>query len=627
MEIFVVDNNSVDGSSLMVKEKFPEIILVENKKNTGFSFANNQAIRLSKGEYVLLLNPDTLVEEDTFEKIINFMDIKPEAGGLGVKMIDGKGNFLPESKRGLPTPMVAFYKIFGLSKLFPKSKIFGKYHLTYLDKEQIHEIEILSGAFMLLRRIALDKVGLLDETFFMYGEDIDLSYRIIQGGFRNYYFSDTTIIHYKGESTKKGSINYVLVFYNAMIIFAKKHFTKERANLFSVLIRFAIYFRAGLSILKRLFLTLFLPVTDATMIFCGYLIIAPFWERIRFPDGGTYPDLFYYLIVPAYIGIWLSSIFFSGGYRKPIRLEHIAKGIGIGTVLILITYSLLNEEHRFSRALILIGALWALITTISWRLILHLLKNSGFHLTTDSRKRLAIAGGTEEVHRVLSLLQFSEINPEIVGRISPEGDEVEMLNHSFIERLGELSQIRDITLINKLDEIIFCSKDISSQLIIKNMLELSDTEVQYKIAPPESLSIIGSNSIHAPGELYIVNINSIAKESNRRNKRILDLLFSGFFLLLFPVLFIIVKNNKGFFKNIFHVFTGKKSWVGYYFDEEVKSGNLPPLRQGILTPLDSYRNCRFNTELMERLNTIYAKNYQVNNDLWIIFKGLRNLGK
>ncbi|HVA98512.1 MAG TPA: glycosyltransferase family 2 protein, partial [Bacteroidia bacterium] len=198
-EIFVVDNNSVDGSLAMLKEKFSEVIRIENKENTGFSKANNQAIRQATGEYILLLNPDTVVEEDTFQKIIAFMDKHQEAGGLGVKMLDGKGNFLAESKRGLPTPWVAFYKIFGLSKLFPKSKKFGKYHLGFLDNDKTNEVDVLSGAFMFLRKKVLDTIGLLDEAFFMYGEDIDISYRITLAGYKNYYFPETRIIHYKGE--------------------------------------------------------------------------------------------------------------------------------------------------------------------------------------------------------------------------------------------------------------------------------------------------------------------------------------------------------------------------------------------------------------------------------------------
>jgi GT2 family glycosyltransferase len=230
-EVFVVDNNSVDGSVAMVAEKFPWVKLIANTENTGFSKANNQAMRLAKGEYVLLLNPDTVVQEDTFHKVVQFMDEHPDAGGLGVRMVDGKGHFLPESKRGLPTPAVAFYKIFGLSALFPKSPRFGRYHLGNLSADETHEIEILSGAFMLMRKKTLDQVGLLDEAFFMYGEDIDLSWLIIQGGWKNYYYPDTRIIHYKGESTKKGSLNYVKVFYQAMLIFARKHSDKAKNSL------------------------------------------------------------------------------------------------------------------------------------------------------------------------------------------------------------------------------------------------------------------------------------------------------------------------------------------------------------------------------------------------------------
>ncbi|MFH1937874.1 MAG: glycosyltransferase family 2 protein, partial [Bacteroidota bacterium] len=207
-EIFVVDNNSVDGSVRMIREKFPEVHLIENKDNKGFSKANNQAIRKAKGEYILLLNPDTILEDDTLTKCVSFMEGHPDAGGLGVKMIDGKGKFLPESKRGLPSPSVAFFKMFGFSSLFPKSKLFNKYHLGYLDKDKTHEVDILAGAFMMLRKKVLDEIGLLDEEFFMYGEDIDLSYRITKAGYKNYYFPSTRIIHYKGESTKKSSVNY-----------------------------------------------------------------------------------------------------------------------------------------------------------------------------------------------------------------------------------------------------------------------------------------------------------------------------------------------------------------------------------------------------------------------------------
>ncbi|MFI5206350.1 MAG: glycosyltransferase family 2 protein, partial [Candidatus Paceibacterales bacterium] len=279
-EVFVVDNASSDNSCQMVRQKFPAVILLQSTTNLGFSKGNNLAIEKATGEYVLLLNPDTVVAEDTFGKCLAFMDNHPDAGALGARMVDGKGTFLPESKRGLPTPAVAFYKTFGFARLFPQSKTFGKYHLGYLPENETNEVDILSGAFMLLRKSVLDKIGLLDEAFFMYGEDIDLSYRVTKAGYKNYYFADTTIIHYKGESTRKGSLNYVKVFYNAMIIFAKKHFSGNQSGLLSFFINFAIIFRGFLTLLANLFSSSYLFIIDALLAFAGIYFIKTYWESM-----------------------------------------------------------------------------------------------------------------------------------------------------------------------------------------------------------------------------------------------------------------------------------------------------------------------------------------------------------
>jgi len=217
-EIIVVDNNSHDESCEMLAENFPEVVLIANKDNTGFSKANNQGVAIAKGNYVLILNPDTIVSEDTFEKIIQFAKTKQNLGALGVKLIDGKGNFLAESKRGIPTPKVSFNKLLGVS-----SKQTGKYYANHLTENETGVIEILVGAFMLMKRDVYNEVKGFDEDYFMYGEDIDLSYKIIKKGYQNYYYSDTQIIHYKGESTKK-DVKYLRYFYGAMKIFYKKHF-------------------------------------------------------------------------------------------------------------------------------------------------------------------------------------------------------------------------------------------------------------------------------------------------------------------------------------------------------------------------------------------------------------------
>jgi GT2 family glycosyltransferase len=620
-EIFVVDNNSVDGSNAMVKEKFPDVKLIENKINVGFSKANNQAIKISTGEYALLLNPDTVVEEDTFKKVIKFMDDHQDAGGLGVKMIDGKGNFLPESKRGLPTPSVAFYKISGISRLFPRSKKFGKYHLGYLDKNKTNPVDVLAGAFMLLRKSVLDQIGLLDETFFMYGEDIDLSYRITEAGYKNYYFSDTTIIHYKGESTKKGSINYVRVFYNAMIIFANKHFTKKNAKLFSFLINIAIYLRAGIALLSRFIKNAFLPLIDAVLIFLGFFFIKPYWEAYKFPEGGTYPDEFLLYAVPGYILVWLFSIYLTGGYEKPAKILNILKGILLGTLLILVTYALLSEDYRFSRALILIGSAWGFITIISTRLFFNIINISPYKLYSNKKKRVVVIGSTEEADRVCNILNQSENKPHIVGYIEPKN------NGNKSSYIGNLNQLQDIIRVNKIDELIFCAKDITAQNIIKNMLALSDVNIEYKIASPDSISVIGSNSINTSGDLYTINLNSIARYSNKRNKRLLDISISLLSLCLLPFLLVIQKKPLKYLYNIFKVLFGFSSWVGYKINAEKLDISLPKIKSGILTPSDVANKEELSIELIDRLNIAYARDYKILNDLSIIVKGIRLLGK
>lgn len=250
-ETIVVDNASADNSVAYIKERFPNITIIDSDVNLGFAKANNLAISKSKGEYILLLNPDTIVAEHTFIDFIDFMDKHSDVGGCGAYMLRTDGSFAFESRRGLPTPFVAFCKMSGLSNLFPKSKLFGLYYMRYLNENEANPIEIMSGAYMFLRRAALEKVGLLDEDFFMYGEDIDLSYRILKSGYKN-YFLPSHILHYKGESTEKSSYRYVHTFYRAMQLFFNKHYA-HYSILVSLPINFAIWSRAMLAYIGNQF--------------------------------------------------------------------------------------------------------------------------------------------------------------------------------------------------------------------------------------------------------------------------------------------------------------------------------------------------------------------------------------
>jgi GT2 family glycosyltransferase len=260
-EVLVVDNASVDGSIDYLASRFPRVEFIWNKSNPGFAKANNTALQKAKGELVLFLNPDTILAEDTLSKCIHFLQTHTHAGAVGVRMIDGSGTFLPESKRAFPSSSVSFFKLSGLSFLFPRSKVFARYHLGHLSEHETHKVDVLSGAFMMVRKKLLLQTGGFDEDFFMYGEDIDLSYRLQQlqytNGvtYSNYYVSDTTIIHYKGESTQKGSYKYVQQFYKAMLLFVKKHPQQFYNGALNLLIQLAIAVRGVMSWIGHLFKT------------------------------------------------------------------------------------------------------------------------------------------------------------------------------------------------------------------------------------------------------------------------------------------------------------------------------------------------------------------------------------
>ena len=245
-EVYVVDNHSRDDTVGYIREHFPHVKLVASNHNHGFARANNIAIRQSVGEYVLLINPDTFVGEEVIKECLAFMESHPHAGGVGVRMLKADGSNALESRRGLPTPLTAFYKMCGLCARYPRSRRFGRYYMGYLPWNSAQRIEIISGAYCLLRRSVLDETGLLDEDFFMYGEDIDLSFRIIKAGYENWYLPQP-ILHYKGESTEHSSFRYVHVFYQAMLIFFRKHYS-HATLLISLPIKAAIFFKAALAV-------------------------------------------------------------------------------------------------------------------------------------------------------------------------------------------------------------------------------------------------------------------------------------------------------------------------------------------------------------------------------------------
>lgn len=609
-EVFVVDNNSVDGSVAMVKEKFALVNLIENHKNIGFSAANNIAIKKANGKYILLLNPDTVVEEDTFTKSIAYMDAHPETGALGVKMIDGKGKFLPESKRGLPMPWVSFYKIFGISKFFPKSKKFGRYHLSYLPENEPNEVDVLCGAFMMISKKALDAAGLLDETFFMYGEDIDLSYRIQKAGFKIVYFPETTIIHYKGESTKKSSLNYVYLFYRAMQIFAQKHLSKGKTNWFYRILEIAIYFRAAVSVAKRLIMKGLLPFLDCILIYGILIILAKLWGKFWFNNFNYYSKEFFTINVPVYMTIWFLSLLFTGAYDIPLRLKNAFTGIASGTIIILVLYALLPQDYHYSRVIILLGTILVLAITLLNRILLSTTRIKGFSLNTNTRKRILIAGSEEECMRVSSILKGIDMQFDSLSYVSV----TRVHNHNF---LGSMDQLGEMVRIHKVDEIIFCLKDLAASEIINSMLSLAGTGCDFKIAPPDTDSIIGSNSINTAGDLYVYNANPVASAKNSRLKRTFDITISVLLLLLLPFWIWKKKKPKRIIPDIFNVLVGKKTWIGYTIR---KNDNESLLKQGVFSITQVFPENQNDAGMKGKFELAYTQNYRMINDLKIFVR-------
>lgn len=616
-EVLVVDNNSVDGSQAMLREKFPDITLIANKTNVGFARANNQAIAEANGQYILLQNPDTVVEEDTFCKVVAFMDAHPEAGGLGVKMVDGRGEFLPESKRMFPSPEVAFYKAFGLSALFPTSRMFGKYHLGYLSKDEIHPVDVLAGAFMLVRYSVIRSIGALDETFFMYGEDIDFSYRIKQAGYDNYYYPHTRIIHYKGESTKKQSINYVFVFYQAMIIFARKHFSRKKAAMFSLLLNMAIYFRAGLAVAYRGLKQLMLPAVDYTLLLGGL-----FFFVMELTDTAPTTSPYQYHLPLASL-IWVVSAYLTGNYQQPYTYWKILKGAFSGTIGVAVIYAFLPEALQVLRSLIVTGGSFFLAVLTVTRVVAHYREHRNLWLGYEGVKRVIIIGQPREAARVEQLLADSRVHFHRLGYVVPDEQSGASEQPDVI---GTLKQLGEISTIYPVDELIFCAKDVPSQAIISWMVAIQDQQIDFKIAPEESLFIIGSRSKDLPGDFYTIDITlGLAQRQKRLRKQLFDAMTALLLLLSLPVTVWFVQQWKGYLSNLWRVLSGRLSWVSYQNAEQAY--HLPSLKKGVLSPADELPENHLDQATVDRLNFLYARDYTPEKDFRILLRNFARLGK
>ena len=616
VEVFVVDNNSSDNSMKYLLPKFPTVTFIENKENLGFSKANNVALKQCKGEYVLFLNPDTIVTEDCFSTCLNFFKEHNDCASIGVRMLDGTGKFLPESKRSFPSPLTSFYKLVGLAFLFPKSRIFNQYALGYLDENKHHEVDVLAGAFLMVSKAVIDKVGSFDETFFMYGEDVDLSFRLQQSGLKNYYLGELPIIHFKGESTKRGSLNYVKMFYNAMSIFVSKHYGGSKARVFAMVINCAIWLRAFLSATKRLLSNLFMPLFDLMVLNLVVFITERSWIAIV-RHGESFNNFFVGYAAPFFSVTFILVAWVSGIYDNLYKPSKAITALTIATMAEMTLYSLLPDDIRFSRGVFLLAGIFSTIIITFLRGLF--IKNKWIDVTNenDRMQQTIIIGAKNEYDEVMAIYEHAGLTERVLGRIAIEEKDT-------VAAIGHLSQLDLLLNTYEIKEVVFCEGELTNKRII-DIIQHSKHTINFRFHAVNSKSIVGSDNKTTAGEsLTADGYYNLFQPYYRRTKRMVDIFIASFMLFIFPLLFLFIKKPIEGIKNMFKVLVGKKTWVGYTLSEK----NLPSLRAGILTVygLPVSEEHPLANEALYKLDNLYAREYDWWRDIQLIFKSFRKLG-
>ncbi|NOX38767.1 MAG: glycosyltransferase [Calditrichaeota bacterium] len=534
-EIFVVDNASVDGSVAYIRKRFPQVKLIESPVNLGFARANNLALKQVQGEYVVIINPDTVVQEDTFTQLLAFFEAHPDASAATCKIINPDGTFSVDCRHSIPTPMIAFWKVVGLSRLFPRSRIFGQYNLTYLNPDETYTVPAISGSFMMIKKSVLDEVGYFDEQFFMYCEDIDLCHRINQAGHKIYYVPTTQIIHYKGESTKKNNIDYVITFNKALYQFFRKYYAHRTVFFVRWLIVLGIILRGVFIYLKNFVQEHFPLLVDVLIL--NLVILFSFYVRMQFKHGFRWEDFFagYWVIHAISTIIFLGTAFYLQVYpHHRLSVQEIIK-TNIITFLLLASLTFFLKQFAFSRMVVLIAAMLSPLAMITWRIILKRYYSgdrSAWGRDWFSKPTVLVGNGQGVVDLYYKIRDMRDLSYELLGVILVS-DAEEFPGRSDIPVLGTLDHLAGLIRIHRIRQVIFATDALSYEHILGTMSQIRDPRVEFKMVPSSSEFMIGKSTIERLDDYPFLEIDyAIGRPFNRFVKRSFDIGLSGLSLLL-----------------------------------------------------------------------------------------------
>ncbi len=630
-EVIVVDNASRDKSVEMVRKAFPDVQVIANEENVGFAKANNQALRVAKGKYILLINPDSIVQEDTFRVMIRYLDAHPEVGLAGCKVLNPDGTFQLPCRRSFPTPWVAFTKMFGLSSLFPSSRLFGRYNLTYRSPDESYPVDAVSGSFMMVRRDVYEKIGGLDESYFMYGEDLDWCYRVRGAGYAVSYVHETSIIHYKGESTRRSDINEVRLFYKAMELFVARHFRRSYIQRFFLSLGISV--REALAWVNRVLPPLVLVVTDFVLVDVALVLSAILYFRspMGFIDGANpvvwvAPSLF------VVAGLAASGSYLSNRYAA----SSAAMGV-LGGYVMISAAVFFFKSFAYSRAVVAISGVVSLIFIPLWRVALQRIRmrstRSGQRRTLFGGRTLivGIGNGARELLRRLRARMDGAY--DVVGFVDTTGMHIGEVVDG-VEVVAGLENVGKVIDTLRVSDVIFSTEGLSYGEVLSVISRSNNSVVNFRLVPNSLEAIIGKTSVDQLDTIPLVEIEyNLHLPSHRAFKRVADVAVAFLCVVILYVPWRIVRgwSRPGGVVRLFpQVLSGNRSLIGLPADDDGRlaatlsrrcgGANLGPI--GLTGLIQVNRHEGMTDEEMERYALFYAKNHSMALDVEIAMKAI-----